>query len=63
MSNSQQKTINTQQKTINQKQITITQKDYDTLTQAFFILLENDFELNLSTDFTKSILDFNSKIQ
>ena len=54
---------NTQQKTINQKQITITQKDYDTLTQAFFILLENDFELNLSTDFTKSILDFNSKIQ
>ena len=59
----QQKTINQQQKTINQKQITINQKDYDTLTKAFFILLENDFELNLSTDFTKSILDFNSKIQ
>tara|TARA_R110001599_G_scaffold13516_1_gene60847 strand:+ start:207 stop:377 length:171 start_codon:yes stop_codon:yes gene_type:complete len=54
---------NTQQKTPNQKQITINQKDYDTLTKAFFILLENDFELNLSTDFTKSILDFNSKIQ
>ena len=54
---------NTQQKTPKQKQITINQKDYDTLTKAFFILLENDFELNLSKDFTKSILDFNSKIQ
>ena len=54
---------NKQQKTNNQKQITINQKDYDTLTKAFFILLENDLELNLSKDFIESILDFNSKIQ
>jgi len=54
---------NTQQKTPNQKQITITQKDYDTLTQAFFTLLENESDLKLTKDFTKSILDFNSKIQ
>ena len=54
---------NKQQKTNNTKQITINQKDYNTLTQAFFTLLENESNLKLTKDFTQSILDFNSKIQ
>ena len=52
---------NTKDQVIENK-ITITEKDYYTLTDCFFILQKNDFELNLSKYFTQDIRELHSKI-